>query len=60
VLVEHGANANDVFKSAEGSRHSLLIDAIIAKNEAFAQLLIDHGADVEVVDEQGTDARQRF
>jgi hypothetical protein len=53
VLVEHGANANDVFKEHEGSRHSLLIDAIIAKNEAFAQLLIDHGADVEVVDEQG-------
>jgi ankyrin repeat protein len=53
VLLRHDANPNDVFKSSDGYRHSLLIDAIIAKNEPFALLLIEKGANVTVVDEQG-------
>ncbi|CAM9581586.1 unnamed protein product, partial [Choristocarpus tenellus] len=52
-LVEKGAHANDVYVDEDGDRHSLLMDAIIVENVAFAELLISHGADVTVKDEQG-------
>eukprot|EP00903_Cladosiphon_okamuranus_P016883 g15565.t1 len=52
-LVENGADANDVYVDEGGDRHSLLMDAIIVENVAFAELLVKHGADVNVTDEQG-------
>lgn len=52
-LVEKGADANDVYVDEGGDRHSLLMDAIIVENVAFAELLVKHGADVNVTDEQG-------
>lgn len=52
-LVEKGADANDVYVDEGGDRHSLLMDAIIVENVAFAELLVKHGADVNVKDEQG-------
>lgn len=52
-LVEKGANANDVYVDEGGDRHSLLMDAIIVENVPFAELLVKHGADVNVTDEQG-------
>lgn len=52
-LVEKGANANDVYVDESGDRHSLLMDAIIVENVPFAELLVKHGADVNVTDEQG-------
>lgn len=52
-LVEKGADANDVYIDEGGDRHSLLMDAIIVENVPFAELLVKHGADVNVTDEQG-------
>lgn len=52
-LVEKGADANDVYVDEGGDRHSLLMDAIIVENVPFADLLVKHGADVNVTDEQG-------
>ncbi|CAM9510965.1 unnamed protein product, partial [Hapterophycus canaliculatus] len=52
-LVEKGADANDVYIDEGGDRHSLLMDAIIVENVPFAELLVNHGADVNVTDEQG-------
>lgn len=52
-LVEKGADANDVYVDEGGDRHSLLMDAIIVENVPFAELLVKHGADVNVTDEQG-------
>lgn len=52
-LVEKGANANDVYVDEGGDRHSLLMNAIIVENVPFAELLVKHGADVHVTDEQG-------
>lgn len=52
-LVENGADANDVYVDERGDRHSLLMDAIIVENVPFAELLVEHGADVNVTDEQG-------
>lgn len=51
--MEHGADANDVYVDESGERHSLLMDAIMVENVPFAELLVKHGADVNVVDEQG-------
>lgn len=52
-LVEKGADANDVYVDERGDRHSLLMDAIIVENVPFAELLVKHGANVNVTDEQG-------
>ncbi|CAM9577804.1 unnamed protein product [Pylaiella littoralis] len=52
-LVEKGGDANDVYVDEGGDRHSLLMDAIIVENVPFAELLVKHGADVNVTDEQG-------
>ena len=52
-LVEKGADANDVYVDETGDRHSLLMDAIIVENVPFAELLVKHGANVNVTDEQG-------
>lgn len=51
--MEQGADANDVYVDESGERHSLLMDAIMVENVPFAELLVKHGADVNVVDEQG-------
>lgn len=51
--MEKGADANDVYVDEGGDRHSLLMDAIIVENVPFAELLVKHGADVNVTDEQG-------
>lgn len=52
-LVEKGANANDVYLDDGGEPHSLLMDAIVVENIPFVELLVKHGADVSVTDEQG-------
>lgn len=52
-LVEKGANPNDVYLDEGGDPHSLLMDAIVVENVPFAELLVKHGADVSVTDEQG-------
>lgn len=52
-LVEKGADANDVYIDEGGDRHSLLMDAIIVENVPFAELLVKHGADVNVTDDHG-------
>lgn len=52
-LVENGANANDIYMDDGGELHSLLMDAIVVENLPFAELLVKHGADVSVTDEQG-------
>lgn len=51
--MEKGADANDVYVDEGGDRHSLLMDAIIVENVPFAELLVKHGANVNVTDEQG-------
>ena len=52
-LVENGARASDVYLDEGGERHSLLMDAIMVENVPFAELLVNHGADVKATDEQG-------
>lgn len=53
ILVEAGANPNDVYKDEDGVEHNLLMDSIIVENEKFAKLLIQHGADVLYKDKHG-------
>mmetsp|Transcript_357 Transcript_357/g.616 ORF Transcript_357/g.616 Transcript_357/m.616 type:complete len:853 (+) Transcript_357:60-2618(+) len=52
-LLEHGANANDVYVDDKSKSHNLLMDAVANSNLNFSLLLIEKGADVEFADEDG-------
>ena len=54
ILVVGGANPNDLYKDEKTSKvHHLLMDSILANNEDFAALLVNHGANTSYVDEDG-------
>jgi ankyrin repeat protein len=51
ALVKAGADPNTPYVDDEGESHNLLMDSIIVENEAFALLLIEHGADLYYKDD---------
>jgi len=53
LLVVGGSDPNDDYIDEEGVAHNLLMDAIIVENEEFTKLLVENGADVGHVDENG-------
>lgn len=50
MLVKHGADVNTVLK---WNGRSLLIDAVLYDQKAFATFLLEHGADPTIVDNAG-------
>jgi len=53
MLVEAGANPNDVYIDEDGKKHDLLMDALHVANEEFATLLIQRGASADNKDRKG-------
>ena len=55
-LVQHGANPDDTFIDDKKKAHNLLMDAIIANNTDFAIALVQSGANLSYVDDDGVNA----
>lgn len=52
-LVEHGANPDDIYIDEKSKPHNLLMDAVVASNTNFSLLLIEKGANLTYVDDDG-------
>jgi len=52
-LVRHGANPNDIYVDDKKKPHFLLMDSIVVNNTEFALLLIEKGANLSYVDDNG-------
>lgn len=52
-LVQYGSNPNDVYIDDKSKAHNLLMDAVVASNTNFSLLLIEKGANLSYVDDEG-------
>jgi ankyrin repeat protein len=52
-LLEHGANANDLYTDDKNKVHSLLMDSIQLSNVELATLFVDKNANLTFVDDEG-------
>jgi ankyrin repeat protein len=53
-LLQHGADPNDVLVDEKTSKaHNLLMDAVVDGNQELAILLVEKGANLTYVDEEG-------
>lgn len=53
-LLQHGADPNDVLVDEKTSKqHNLLMDAVVDGNQELATVLIEKGANLTYVDDEG-------
>lgn len=53
-LLQHGADPNDVLVDEKTSKaHNLLMDAVVDGNQELAILLVEKGANLTYVDDEG-------
>ena len=53
LLVQSGANPNDVYIDDKKKPHNLLMDSVVLNNTEFALLLLEKGANVDYQDDDG-------
>eukprot|EP01035_Chromulina_nebulosa_P017130 gene17130-22644_t len=52
-LIENGANPNDSYLDDKGKAHNLLMDSILTSNGNFSLALVNKGANLSYVDDDG-------